>query len=152
MTLRAVPGGVKSVYLAISTLTFMSLPAGAICWTWRTGSDLQGSGYEASTKSRGVLAASPPKTKLAQALTQDNAAPQPVPTEDQPAPQMAQEPAPTMPDEAPHITPVPTERLPAPQMAPKPAPNQPTMPDEAPHITPTMEGEPGAATMQAPPQ
>jgi hypothetical protein len=155
MTKRAAPGSTKSqttrrvfcgwalngapsptrnvaFSLAVSALTLMPLPAGAAYWSWMPHSDFQGNGNEASTTSRGALAAAR-----------------------KPSPKLAQASEPTMPDEAPHITPAPaapTEGQPAPRMAQESAPNQPTMPDEAPHITPTTEAVPGTTTTQAPPE
>src|SRR5262245_24691125 len=49
-----------TVPLAVSTLTFFSLPANAVCWSWKPCADLQGYGYGAATESQGVLPPLPP--------------------------------------------------------------------------------------------
>lgn len=44
-----------TVPLAVSALTFLTLPANAVCWSWKPCADLQGYGYGAPTESQAVL-------------------------------------------------------------------------------------------------
>ena len=44
-----------TVPLAMSALTFLTLPANAVCWSWKPCADLQGYGYGAPTESQAVL-------------------------------------------------------------------------------------------------
>jgi hypothetical protein len=43
------------VPLAVSTLTFLTLPANAVCWFWKPCADYQGYGYGGPTESQTVL-------------------------------------------------------------------------------------------------
>ena len=45
-----------TVPLAMSALTFLTLPANAVCWSWKPCADYQGYGYGAPTESQAVLA------------------------------------------------------------------------------------------------
>ena len=44
-----------TVPLAMSALTFLTLPANAVCWSWKPCADYQGYGYGAPTESQAVL-------------------------------------------------------------------------------------------------
>ena len=44
-----------TVPLAMSALTFLTLPANAVCWSWKPCADLQGYGYGGTTESQAVL-------------------------------------------------------------------------------------------------
>ena len=44
-----------TVPLAVSALTFLTLPANAVCWSWKPCADYQGYGYGAPTESQAVL-------------------------------------------------------------------------------------------------
>jgi hypothetical protein len=56
-TLKDTP--IVAVFFAVSTLTFMSLPADAVCGSWQPYGDRQGYGYEPSRKSQSVLPPQP---------------------------------------------------------------------------------------------
>jgi hypothetical protein len=131
---RALKGPRSSPLVAVSlAVAFMSAPAGAACLSWQPCGNLQGPAHEASRKSQSWPRAKP-KPKLAQAPAQTNPAPQPMLPED--APHIT-----------PIVQGVPTQAQPAPQMAPMPPPNQPMLPEDAPHITPIIQGGPGATTV-----
>jgi hypothetical protein len=49
-----------TVPLAVSALTFLTLPANAVCWSWKPCADYQGYGYGAPTESQSVLPPLPP--------------------------------------------------------------------------------------------
>jgi hypothetical protein len=44
-----------TVPLTVSALTFLTLPADAVCWSWKPCADYQGCGYGALTESQAVL-------------------------------------------------------------------------------------------------
>ena len=44
-----------TVPLTVSALTFLTLPADAVCWSWKPCADQQGYGYGAPTESQAVL-------------------------------------------------------------------------------------------------
>ena len=44
-----------TVPLAVSALTFLTLPANAVCWSWKPCADQQGYGYGGTTESQAVL-------------------------------------------------------------------------------------------------
>ena len=44
-----------TIPLAMSALTFLTLPANAVCWSWKPCADYQGYGYGAPTESQAVL-------------------------------------------------------------------------------------------------
>jgi hypothetical protein len=56
-TLKDTP--IVAVFFAVSTLTFMSLPADAVCGSWQPYGDRQGYGYEPARKSQSVLPPQP---------------------------------------------------------------------------------------------
>ena len=41
-----------TVPLALSALTFLTLPANAVCWSWKPCADFQGYGYGGTNQSR----------------------------------------------------------------------------------------------------
>ena len=41
-----------TVPLTVSALTFLTLPANAVCWSWKPCADLQGYGYGGTTNPR----------------------------------------------------------------------------------------------------